>query len=153
MRDAAGKLAQRLHLLALPQLLLGLATFLHLLGKHFIGLRKRVGPGSEFAVGAAQRHLCQAQRGDDQRGEHDQDGEQGIAQHAPRYRLAVDLQVHRANPLPGKGDWGRHPDCPRAGLRHRSLGAGRSGAAPSITSHRPPGFVIDADPANLAVGA
>jgi hypothetical protein len=61
MGDAAGELAERLHLVGLAQLLLGLAALDDLDLQFGIGVGERVGPLLQFAVGPLERVLGEAE--------------------------------------------------------------------------------------------
>ena len=58
--DAAGQLAERLHLLALAELLLRLRAHLHLLGEQLVRLTQCLGAVAELAVSATERRLCKS---------------------------------------------------------------------------------------------
>ena len=64
--DAAGELAERLHLLALAQLLLGLGPFLHLLFEQFVGAAECFRSTAKLAIGAAELDLGQTNGRDDE---------------------------------------------------------------------------------------
>ena len=124
VRDAAGQLAERLHLLALAKLVLGLGALLHLLGEKLVGLAERLGALAQLLVGAAKRGLRHAEREDDER-RHDGEGaEDDIAREPARQGLALDLVDDRADALARALDRDGGPVV--AVRRRRAAGRGRS---------------------------
>ena len=101
MGDSAGQPADRLHLLALAQGLLGLFPLHHLLLQQAVGPHQIGGAVGELAVGAAQRPLRHGQDDDDERRQPQHQQQAGVTAEPLRGRGLQQAQMDGAQPLPG----------------------------------------------------
>ncbi len=93
MGDAAGELADRLHLLALAQGLFGPLTLLHLDLQLSVGVREIPRPGFQLEVRARQRGLGAAQHQHHQKRHEHQEGHAGVPRQGRVDRLARRAQI------------------------------------------------------------
>ena len=150
MRDPAGELAERLHLLGLAQLVLGLGALFHLLLEQSVGLGQRLGPRGELAVGLAKLALGQAQGGDDECGEEEHAEQDEVSRQGPRPQILIDVEIDRADALPGLRDRGLDSDIVADRWECSDRWRGRLAGAIVARDQRPLA-VVDADQADLVV--
>ena len=127
--DAAGQLAERLHLLRLAQLLLGMGALLDLDLELGISVAQRLGARLDLALGPAQRRLRDAEDQHDQHRHDDEQADEAVAGEAARHRLAHRAQIDASDPLAAADH--RHQ-------RRDDVGAARRGPRRLGKRARPP---------------
>ncbi len=97
--DPAGQLAERLHLLGLAQLLLGMGALLDLDLELGIGVAQRLGALLDLALGPAERGLRDSEDEDDQHRHRDEQADEAVAGQPARHRLAHRAEIDAPDPL------------------------------------------------------
>ncbi len=151
VRNSAGQLAERLHLLTLTQLLFGLGALLDLFSQELVRLRQSLRALAQFVVRPPKCGLRHSQGDDDERRQHRQRTDDDIAGQPPRDGFTFDFVDDRSDRLLRARDRRCNPIVAvRSGLQEREVRAGP--AVRCVVDRKDsPGAIVDADIADLRI--
>ena len=155
MRDAAGQMADRLHLLALPQRLLSLLTLLDLRLQAAIDLGQLLGAAVQLGIHAAEGGMGGAQHDHHQGSHRDEQADADITREPPREGFGDAAQIDGAKDRSGLRDRRRHHQMAGLHKRRRRPHGARQGvvAAARIAGKQMAVRVVDRRGSDLGIGA